>query len=452
MKPHPLDQLRDALRAKGYSRAYTARLVAELHDHLEATREARSDQLITESQIEQQLGSPATLVAAVEEHPELRSWSQRFPLAVFVVLPAMVACCMTLAAVWLAECLARGDVFSDPAFQRLALRSFAPITLLMSTMVILIWAILAVRARAHTMLLAVAMLLLSATAFFVIDLAFCDESGGSIAYSHFGFDVWKFTITLIIFAAAWSVIRRHSARLTLSSWRWGLVSVATAAGLTLFAAAADFTAERVRRHPADNLIRAMDSPDNWQHWLVTLLSSNVVLDDLGMAVDVRQAIHELTDSWDRFKQQAVNDWQSNQPDLSNFGRFERKVLRPRLRDTAQALDRIVSSAQRQRLQQIRYQRMGWDALYLNDVQRQLRLSAAQRAHLKDLLVEHTLRNTKLRRERFQRRRLALTAEQPALAQWYAGEIQGILTTDQLDRLQQLQGARCPLPIQLTISY
>ena len=478
MKSLPLNQLRHELCARGYPRAYTARLVAELHDHLETTKEDSDDEQGAE-QAECTLGSLATLVTAVEEFPELKTWSQRFPSFVFVACPGIIICLLTAGTVCLAEWIARGNIVS-PDWTPFVTRVFEPASLALFALVALTFAALAVRARVHTRFSFAAMLLISASGTFATDLAYCDQSDGSIAFSRFDLNLGKLVATLGVFAVVWTLggwlVRRErqssttkvagsqtgADRLTATglpngglfrkrNWQPLIVTIGTLALVVLFAKVADLTAKKMKRHPADNLIADIDSREHHEQRLVELLGFESVLSDLDVDAKHAEIVREVAGRWSEYSRDAVSRWHRRNPGMAGFAKFQREMLQPYREHTASTLESLLTPEQNLRLQQIIRQQMGWDVLYLSAVQREMDLSFEQRARLKDLLVERTRRTSRLHRVRAQGPD-ALANDMQSLRDWYLSEIHDILSAKQLNKLGELRGPECPLPTQLTASF
>ena len=410
MESHPLDELARELRAQGYPRSYIARLRDELRDHLEsAIEEGHTPETATE-----ELGDGATLAATVDQFPALKSWPQRSPLTVFVVMPGLLISAFTVTCVFAAARLAQGELFPSEAWNHFAIQHFELGSILITAILAGGLATAAIRARTHWSYLAAAMLLLAASGLFVIDIASCGQSGSSIAYSRFGLDSIRLVLPLGILAATcWYLVGR---RPSLSVQTWARMGLGMAAGLAVFAFASQAAVEQARRHPAQNLVDGLNGPARQAYLVMEILVQDSALDELGVSLPARARVNQFVNEWYAFSQTTIDTWQAAEPRTQGFAQLERDQLQPRLLETKAAIDQLLSSRQRNRLQQLVYRQLGWEAPFLFEVSHELGLSAKQQRVLKDLLLDQVRRRP---------------TQPPSL--------EAILTQRQLRRLAELQG-------------
>ncbi len=93
--PTQFSEIRTSLLDQGYSRAYVARLVDELQDHLASGVD----------DVDPPIGAPEAILGSVREHAVLLPLPQRFPCLAFVVVPGLLSCLATLLAIHFAEAL-----------------------------------------------------------------------------------------------------------------------------------------------------------------------------------------------------------------------------------------------------------------------------------------------------------------------------------------------------------
>ena len=138
-------------------------------------------------------------------------------------------------------------------------------------------------------------------------------------------------------------------------------------------------------------------------------------------------------------------WQSLTPNSPEFRAFQREVYEPQVMRTGQLLSSHLTDEQQQRLRQIALQQRGWKMLVLRSVQAELGLSRGQMTALKDLIIEHTQRDTQLRRK--MQTDATFRVDLRALTNWCETKSRRLLTDRQRQRLDQLRGpaSRVPSP-------
>ncbi len=403
---HPqLDQIRQRLRASGYSRSYISRITDELHDHFESIisengNPSFADRDGVRRDLEIRVGTSESIVDAVRVRPELTPWARRFPFLTFFIVPGFVLCLGSLLMIWIGQWMSESisqwlsiDQSLSIELSRTAVSVFRWSSIALPIIFSAVLVLIAVRARMPWRLLAAGTSIVALGGLFVFDFGTCAQSGQTKFFPHWGFDAWRFLSPIGVFAVGILFVRRASSvecrtvqdaidshvplhRILVAPVLLGII------GATYFLSMQ--TVKTVTQpHAVDPMLESMNSRVNRANATLQVLKSEPLCIEIGLGDAKLTQLQNRLEDFERHCQQIWETWMAEHPDRMIFQPFEPTALQAYVINTeAEILAQLVAS-QRKRVRQVVYRGFGWKALFLTDVQKELNLSKKQLLFLKD---------------------------------------------------------------------
>lgn len=444
-----IDELRNILLSRGYTRKYVDRLVGELKEHRSSIlANGREDEETAANRgLDERLGLNSEFLSFLEYYPELKPWSRRHPIISFVLIPGIALCLLSIGSVLSGELIRQ---LGDREQLNLGIQlSFwhAPVFSLLFSFVTAWLVAKAVKLRIHWFYPLMTMSVIAAGSMFVTEIGFCRKSGNAVSYSHFGFDVWKavgpFVICLVGLSIAsarnWKVARMPSSWSSIESNRsfgtrmLGQVfsSVVLGAGfVALFLFSSNFAYQNSKPHAVDKLIAKRLSHLSRARDSIELFTTSAVQKSLAFNPECRKTIREKVADLDSFIRLQQSQYSLKQHEsYSEYYVFERKTLAPEICRTEAALLKLLTADQRKRFGLLQNAKLDSYLVFEPKVRRKAGITSRQNRELKNLLREKIRKDSKWETKLIKGVPGA-EEELSALANWYQREVRQILSKKQ----------------------
>lgn len=158
------------------------------------------------------------------------------------------------------------------------------------------------------------------------------------------------------------------------------------------------TRDATQKHAYDNIIEAHQTP-HWRASVVNgILGSEMARKDLKLTDEQTKELDELLVRRSETSKRLWEDWRTNNPDTKFPRPFQADGTKELAIETCQNAKALLTSQQRNRLEQLELQTMGWDFIYLKSVRRQLSITPRQITEFKDLKLEEIKLRSEFRRK------------------------------------------------------